>query len=394
MKKVRIHQDWQFWKAGRETKKQTVQLPHDAMLLEERDPKMENGSGSGYYPGGKYYYSKKFYGKEEYAERSVILEFEGIYMNSSIFLNGEKVGGWIYGYTNFFVDITGKIRIGEENELLVEADNSRTPNSRWYSGSGIYRPVNLWTGGRVHIKPQGLLVKTVSLHPGIVQIHTEYEAGAESEEENITVEYTVYDGEKELVTAKGRTVEVEIPDALLWSAETPHLYTVKAVLKVKGIAVDEAKEQFGIRTLAWSPEKGLQVNGETVKLRGGCIHHDNGILGACTYDKAEYRKIRKLKEFGFNAIRYSHYPAGKNLLDVCDRLGMYVMDESFDQWRRPNTKYDYSVYFDEECEKDIAALALKDYNHPCVIMYCIGNEIMDTGRSYGAEIARRLCRIL
>ena len=143
MKKVRIHQNWEFWKAGQEDNRQKISLPHDAMLLEKRNPEMENGSASGYYPGGKYYYSKKFFGEKEYAEQSMIMEFEGVYMNSSIYLNGERLGGWIYGYTNFFIDLTGKIKIDEENEILVIADNSKTPNSRWYSGSGIYRSVNL-----------------------------------------------------------------------------------------------------------------------------------------------------------------------------------------------------------------------------------------------------------
>ena len=416
MKKRRIHQGWRFWKEGHQSEKKEIELPHDAMIMEERVPDLENGSGSGYYPGGKYYYEKRFFGKEEYRDQTVILEFEGVYMNSTVSLNGEKLGGWVYGYTNFFVDLTGRIRIGEDNVLLVEADNSKTPNSRWYSGSGIYRPVNLWTGGKLHIDPQGLRVKTISCDPTVVEITAEYagcaaaeiEAAGESSADaeapgdsnagkgadKITVQYTVYDGEKEVASAEGRTVRIPIPEAKLWSAEAPYLYRVKAVLKKNGKAVDEAEERFGVRTLSWSVQDGLQVNGRTVKLKGGCIHHDNGILGACTFDQAEYRKIKKLKEFGFNAVRYSHYPAGKNLLDVCDELGMYVMDESFDQWRVPNTKYDYSIYFDRECEKDIRALARKDYNHPSVILYCIGNEIADTGRSYAPEIARRLCSIL
>lgn len=385
MKKIRLLQDWQFWKA--DGQKQQVQLPHDAMLLETRVADMENGSSSGYYPGGKYYYAKTVFGDEEYAGKKVMLEFEGVYMDSTVWLNGEKVGGWIYGYTNFFVDLTGKLRIGEDNEILVEIDNSLTPNSRWYSGSGIYRPVNLWVGGGEAIKPQGLLVKTLSIQPAVVELRTLHDGCGE-------VAYTVYDGNTVVAHAQGQGVQVQIPDAKLWSAETPHLYTVKAVLSKDGTVLDEATERFGVRTLSWDAKSGLQVNGQTVKLRGGCIHHDNGILGACSYDKAEHRKIRKLKEFGFNAIRYSHYPAGKTTLDACDELGMYVMDESFDQWRRPNTRYDYSIHFDAECEKDIAALAWKDYNHPCVIMYCIGNEILDTGRSYAADITRKLTGIL
>lgn len=394
MKKVRIHQNWEFWKAGQEDNRQKISIPHDAMLLEKRNPEMENGSASGYYPGGKYYYSKKFFGEKEYAEQSMIMEFEGVYMNSSIYLNGERLGGWIYGYTNFFIDLTGKIKIDEENEILVIADNSKTPNSRWYSGSGIYRPVNLWTGGFIHIKPQGIRVKTVSINPAVIQVITDYEMYSGDLDENISVEYTVYDGEKEVISASGKTAEIYVPNAKLWSAETPNLYRLKTILKYQGNIVDESEDRFGIRVLSWSAEDGLSINGETVKLRGGCIHHDNGVLGACTYDKAEYRKMKRLKAFGFNAIRYSHYPAGKNLLDICDEIGMYVMEESFDQWRESNTKYDYSIYFDKESEKDIAAMVWKDYNHPSVIMYSIGNEIKDTGRSYAPEITQKFCSII
>lgn len=393
MRKERIHQGWKFWKDGQEIENKVINLPHDAMLLEKRVPDMENGSASGFYPGGTYYYEKTIFGKEEYRTESIILEFEGVYMNSTVWLNGEKVGGWKYGYTNFFVNLTGRIKIGEDNTLLVKADNSKTPNARWYSGSGIYRPVNMWTGGVAYIKPQGIKVKTLSVNPTVLQVHTEYD-DTKAPLENGTIEYIIYDGDNEVASFSGITAEIEMKDAKLWSDETPHLYQLKAVLKENDAIIDEAEVSFGIRTLEWSSEKGLLVNGEMVKLRGGCIHHDNGVLGACTFDKAEYRKIKKLKEFGFNAIRFSHYPAGKSLLDACDQLGMYVLDESFDQWRVTKTKYDYSTCFDEECEKDIAALAWKDYNHPSVIMYCIGNEITDTGRSYGAEIAKKLCRVL
>lgn len=390
MKRKRIHENWVFWKAEKKDDAKTIQLPHDAMLWEERIPDMENGSGSGYYPGGKYYYSKSFIGKEEYNNQSVILEFEGIYMNSTVYLNGEKVGGWIYGYTNFFVDITDKIKIGMANVLLVEVDNSNTPNSRWYSGSGIYRPVNMWTGGKTHIKPQGIRIHTLSIDPAIIQVSSAFEIAEEDLEKEITIEYKIYDGDKMIGTATGGQAEIKISNPKLWSAKNPYLYLLKAELKVDGVFVDEVTENFGIRIIKWNVEDGLQVNGVNVKLRGGCIHHDNGILGACSFEKAEERRIQKLKEFGFNAIRESHYPASKNLLMACDRLGMYVLEESFDQWCIPNTKYDYSTCFDQEWNKDLTALVEKDYNHPSVIMYCIGNEITDTGRSYGAEIAKKL----
>lgn len=439
MKKQRINHNWTFWKDGRESQAQTVDLPHDAMILEARIPELENGNAAGFFPGGKYIYIKKIYGEVDYAETSVMIEFEGVYMNSEVYLNGEKIGGWIYGYTNFYVDLTGRLKIGEENELKVIVDNSRTPNSRWYSGSGIYRPVNLWTGGKMYgrenssnsdpgrtegglrgsiawIRPEGVKVKTVSINPSVIEVSVEAVAGEGTEVactilrdgEMITEGVNIilkdckrmtdptvrstplqaggdYTGEM-----KRGQIMIEIPDARLWSSEEPNLYTIKTVLKQHSQILDEAEDSFGIRTLAWDAEKGFQVNGKSVKLRGGCIHHDHGILGACAYDKAEYRRVKKLKELGFNALRYSHNPAGKNFLKACDELGMYVLDETFDQWKLPQSTYDYAMHFEEEWRKDVGALVSKDYNHPCVIMYCIGNEITDTGLPFGTPIARML----
>lgn len=403
MKKQRINDNWTFWKDGKEAETVQVNLPHDAMILEDRVPELENGNATGFFPGGRYIYTKKIFGEEAYADKSVMVEFEGVYMNASVYLNGEKVGGWVYGYTNFYVDLTGKMKIGEENELKVIADNSQTPNSRWYSGSGIYRPVNLWMGGKQSIHPEGVKVKTRSVDPAVVEISVEAWAQEGTEavctilKEGKTVAQTIISEMKAREKDSGTgssicfgTGAVEIPDARLWSDETPELYTVKTVLKKGGEILDEDESSFGIRSLAWDAKKGFQVNGKTVKLRGGCIHHDHGILGACAYDKAEYRRVKKLKEFGFNAIRYSHNPAGKNFLDVCDELGMYVLDETFDQWKLPQSTYDYARHFDEEWQKDVEALVSKDYNHPSVIMYCIGNEITDTGLPFGADIAGML----
>ena len=385
MKKTRLYDGWHFCKEGESTVV-PVRIPHDAMLDEKRIPEMKDGNGGAFFPGGKYIYTRTLYGEETYANSTVLLEFEGVYMDSTVLLNGQKVGGWLYGYTNFFVDLTGKLNLGADNELAVIADNSKTPNARWYTGSGIYRPVNLWVGGKTHIAPQSLRVKTCSLAPATVEITTNVE--------NAAVTYEIMDGSTVVATATGKCAVVEIPDAKLWSADQPHLYTVKATVTENGVVVDEATERFGVRMLSWSVQNGLQVNGETVKLRGGCIHHDNGILGARTYKDAEVRKMKKMKQFGFNAIRFSHYPAGKDLLDTCDEVGMYVMDESFDQWRAKKTKYDYANQFDAEYEKDLAALADKDFNHPSVVLYSIGNEIPDTGRAYAPQQAHRMVAVL
>ncbi|WP_148408750.1 glycoside hydrolase family 2 TIM barrel-domain containing protein [Murimonas intestini] len=385
MKKERINDNWMFWKDGHETEKQLINLPHDAMLTEERVPDLPNGNATGFYPGGKYIYTKNLFGTEALREKSVSVEFEGVYMNSKVFLNEEEVGGWIYGYTNFYVDLTDRLKIGEDNELKVIVDNSETPNSRWYSGSGIYRSVNLWTGEKHHIKPEGIKIKTVSINPAEVEVSIEAE-----KPEDMTILCEVLKDGKIAASFAGEYSTVQIPNGKLWDAEHPELYTLKAVLKNGDGIVDEAQTRFGIRMITWGTEKGFQINGNTVKLRGGCIHHDHGPLGACAYDKAEYRRVKKLKEAGFNAVRYSHNPAGKNFLDVCDELGMYVLDETFDQWELSQSPHDYSQYFAKEWKKDVTALVSKDYNHPCVVMYCIGNEITDTGLPSGAEISRML----
>lgn len=385
MQKTKFNAQWYFWKDGEEGAKRKLNLPHDAMLEEKRQPDLPKGSGSGFFPGGKYWYEKTICPDESWADKTVILEFEGVYMNASVLLNSEKVGGWVYGYTNFYVDLTDKLKIGQENTITVIADNSQQPNSRWYSGSGIYRDVNLYTGHAEHIIPDGIKVKTVSYDPAVLDITVEAE---KSETTDINIE--VLDGDKIVAAVCGQNVQVAIPDAKLWSAEEPNLYTVRASLVRSGEVLDVSTIRTGIRTITWDSEKGLQINGNTVKLKGACVHHDHGPLGACSYDKAEYRRAKKLKELGYNAIRYAHNPSSRSLLDVCDEVGMYVLDETFDQWKVPQSDKDYAIYFDAEWQKDVKALIHKDYSHPSVIMYCIGNEITDTGLPHGPIIAKMI----
>ena len=385
MKRESMNKGWTFQKEGSGKKPVMIRLPHDAMILETRDPELENGNATGFFPGGKYVYTKRIFGAKELTEKTVIAEFEGIYMDASVYLNDEKIGGRIYGYSDFYVDLTGRLKEGEDNELKVIVDNSRTPNSRWYSGSGIYRPVFLWTGGADYILPDGVKIRTVSCDPACVEICVNA-----VKEEGVTVHSYIKKDGKIAAELEGTEGTVCIPDAKLWSAEAPELYSIQVQLVKDGDVVDEHTEHFGIRILEWDAENGFRINGETVKLRGGCVHHDHGIIGAASYDRAERRRIEKLKEFGYNAIRYSHNPAGKNFLDICDELGMYVIDESFDQWKVPQSKHDYACFFDQEWEKDVRSLVAKDYNHPSVIMYCIGNEITDTGLPFGAMISKQL----
>lgn len=395
MEKKVLNQNWLFWKEGHESEASKISIPHDAMLTEERDSDMENGSATGYYPGGKYYYKKMLYFGEEHRGKTVLVEFEGIYMDSSVYLNAAKLGGHLYGYTNFYVDLTDAIRYGEENELLVIADNSKTPNSRWYSGSGIYRPVNLYTAGAEYIKPEGVRTTTESIEPASLHVtvnakkskDTEIVVSIQNNGKEVARLSSTEDTDKDSYDL-GKCV---VPDAKLWSAENPFLYNIVVELRKGDKVLDTEMFQYGIRTLSWDVAHGFQVNGSTVKLKGGCVHHDNGPLGAVTNDKAEYRKLKKMKELGYNAVRYAHNPAGKNFLSICDEMGLYVMDETFDQWKVPQSNYDYATHFDTEWEGDLEALIRKDYNHPSVIMYCVGNEITDTGLPHGAAICKMLC---
>lgn len=378
MKRINFNDGWEWWKKGEE-KRQAVHLPHDAMLTEKRIPYLKEGAASGYFPGGTYLYEKKIWGDPAWKDKSVMLEFEGVYQKAGVLLNGQKAGGWIYGYTNFYVDLTDRLKWDEENTLQVIADNSQTPNSRWYTGSGIYRPVHLIIGEKHHILPNGIKVVTKSYSPAIVCVTVETSDLRESMEIQVHVRK---DG-KEIASAKGAASEIRLNDAKLWSDQTPELYELKAEIIENGRVIDEAEEKFGVRKIEWSAKTGLLCNGKELKLRGGCIHHDNGPLGACEFEESAYRRIRILKQAGYNAVRSAHNPISKALLRACDELGMYIMDETFDMWLTRKNDYDYSLYFKAEHEKDIRAMIDKDFNHPSVILYSVGNEIGDVGTVYG-----------
>ena len=317
-----------------------------------------------------------------------MLEFEGVYMDSTVLLNDEKVGGHVYGYSHFHVDLTGKINIGQDNEIKLEVHCSQTPNARWYPGNGIYRPVNLLIGEMEHIKPDGIYIRTLSHDPAVLEITLETTAGVGSK-----VETEIYYQNKKVAACTGVHCQVTIPEAKLWDAENPNLYSAKVMLTNNDQVLDESVEAFGIRSLNWSAASGLEVNGKSIKLRGGCVHHDNGPLGACDFAAASYRKVRIMKAAGFNAIRSAHYPISHSMLRACDELGIYIMDEAFDTWRDSNGLYGYPLYFEDEWRDDMAKMVLKDRNHPSVIMYSIGNEISDTARADGAELAVQMTEL-
>lgn len=291
------------------------------MIHEKRCADSPGGSAHGYFIGGIYEYEKHFTAPEEWRNKTLMLEFEGVYKNAEVCINGKKAGNRPYGYVPFVICMDEYLNYGKENIISVTVDNSQLPNSRWYTGSGIYRPVNLIIGEKQHILYQGVRITTLSYSPARIRIET----AVSPEAENADVSVKIMDHEQCIASGNGRITELDIPDAKLWSAETPYLYQCMVTLSENGEVLDKAQEKFGIRKLEWSP-KGFFVNGNETLLRGGCIHHDNGILGAATYAKSEERRVRIMKKMGFNAIRSAHNPTSRAMLDACDRYGMYLMD--------------------------------------------------------------------
>ncbi|NNN29184.1 glycoside hydrolase family 2 protein [Streptomyces sp. S3(2020)] len=378
-----------------------VTLPHDAMIDQQRSAPdgeitMEGAAGA-YFPGGVFEYRKTFFVPEEHRGKRIFVEFEGVYRDGTVHINGAYAGQRPYGYSHFRIDADRFLRFGAENEIRVEARAHR--DSRWYTGAGIYRGTWLLVGEAVRIAPDGVQVTTPDIDDSraVVEVATNVA--------NDSIEVRTLDVATEIRDASGAVVASDlskvtvlpgepatvrqrlyVPFPARWSTDTPSLYDCRVALK----DVDEEKVTFGIRSLRLDPVRGLRLNGETVKLRGACVHHDNGVLGAATYARAEERRVEILKDAGFNAIRISHQPMSKAMLDACDRLGMLVVDEAFDVWTSGKSEFDYSLNFPEWWERDVEAMVAKDFNHPSVVMYSIGNEIPETGSPFGAVWGRRL----
>lgn len=352
-----------------------VTLPHDAMIHKERTAGASSGSAQAYFPGEEYVYEKRFTKPDA---RHVLFQFEGIYRNARVWINGQEAGGTEYGYLPFFVNADTYLTEGE-NTMRVECENKDQPDSRWYTGAGIYRPVWMWTGSGNSIGPEAVKVRTLSIDPARIQVTVECDG-----EPLVQIK----DGEKVVAQGRGRDIGIEIPNAKLWSEETPTLYTCVAISES-----DKAEIAFGIRTISWD-NKGFYINGKTILLRGGCLHHDNGIVGAATYDESEWRRVRILKEAGFNAIRSAHNPASRALLEACDHYGMYVMDESWDMWFHHKSRYDYAEYWRKNYLSDLQAIVNRDYNHPSVVMYSIGNEVSEPAKEEGLEREKEMVAFL
>lgn len=407
MIRQKFNDNWRFQKQGT-LNTRGITLPHDAMLEEKRTQENPSGSAGAYFAGGIYEYKKTIDVPADWEHKHIELQFEGVYKNSKVYVNEKEVGGAAYGYIPYFVNLDGVLQYGTENTIKVIADNAQTPNSRWYTGAGIYRPVWLWVGEKAHILPEGLRVTTLSYNPAVIRVEveasrSETSSTAEvlhSEEENSgaiwEAEVQIWDGEKVVASAvimessiEGMTTEITVPNARLWSEDAPQLYTCRVSLKKDGNVVDKAETAFGIRLVEWST-KGLLINGKNTLLRGGCVHHDNGILGAASFEESEFRRVRMLKEAGYNAIRSAHNPASEATLRACDYYGMYVMDETWDMWYNKKSKYDYANDFMENYKQDIKAMVARDYNHPSVIMYSIGNEVSEPATKKGVALAKEM----
>lgn len=381
MKKISFNDNWTVAHVGDEANKKAVTVPHDAMLSEPRSELSAGGKNTGWYEGFDYLYEKKYTPDASLADKVIILEFEGAYRKAEVWINGKQAAFRPYGYTNFYVDVEKLLQIGQENTIQVICRNADQPNSRWYSGAGLYRPVNLWVGEKNHIAMNGLRVKTLGLEPARIEVTVETVGEGSGKIE-------LLDGETVIASASGKKAVFTLPEAKLWSPETPYLYTCRA-----SFGSDSLETAFGIRSLTWGKD-GLCINGKRVILQGACIHHDNAMLGACCYADAEWRKVRLLKENGYNAIRSAHNPCSKALLDACDRQGILVMDEYIDHWYIHKTEYDYVTYFMDWWRRDLQDMVEKDYNHPSVVLYSTGNEVSETAQEKGIALTKEMTQYL
>lgn len=381
MKATSLLTGWTCRHLGDTAPGKPVTLPHDAMLAEPRTALSAGGTNTGWYEGYDYEYRRTLTVPENELADTHILEFEGVYHNAEVWLNGQKAAFRPYGYTNFYVDCAPYLHAGE-NELRVIARNADQPNSRWYSGAGIYRPVQLWTARGAHITLNGAKIRTLSLDPAVVEVRVKTTAPG-------TVRLTVDDLPAMQQESDGEAVfTLTLDNARLWTPETPNLYTCRV-----SFADDEVTETFGVRKVAWGTD-GFLFNGKRYIIQGACIHHDNGLLGAVCDPDAVARKVRLLKENGYNAIRSAHNPCSKALLAECDRQGMLVMDEYIDHWYIHKTEHDYVDYFNDWWHQDLTDMVEKDYNHPCVVLYSTGNEVSETAQKRGIALTKEMTDFL
>ena len=369
----------------------------------EEHPTEHSGRTGGLPHVGHGWYRKTFAASQDWHNRRVFVEFDGVMANSEVYLNGELVGSWPYGYSSFSYELTDRIRFGVDNVLAVSA-RVDPDFSRWYPGAGIYRNVRLVVVNPIHVAHWGTYITTPDVSEERAMVHVRTEVLSQSGlGGKVELHTDILDPLGVPVASGAATHEVEssaaidqqlvVDQPMLWSTTTPHLYTAVASVLVDGKTVDRYETVFGIRTLEFDKDKGFFLNGRSLKLNGVCMHHDLGPLGAAVNTRALERQWEILTEMGCNALRTSHNPPAPEVLEVCDRMGVLVIDEAFDEWRIPKCKNGYNKLFDQWAERDLRALIRRDRNHPCIIMWSIGNEIPEQGREDGAETAQMLVDI-
>lgn len=383
-----------------------VELPHDWSIEDlpgQSDSvvgpfstKSIGATATGYTVGGTGWYRKHFT-LNNTANKKVTIYFDGVYMNSDVWINGHHLGNHPYGYTAFYYDLTPYLKQNGENILAVRVRNEGK-NSRWYSGSGIYRDVWLTQTNPVHIEQWGVYITTpkVSERASTISIQTTLDRGKLSAQP-LKLRTRILNAKDQLVTLSETPIiqltikqTIQLSSPSLWSPDKPYLYHAVTDVMQGTQLVDHVVTNFGVRSIDITADKGFLLNGKNIKLRGGCIHHDNGPLGAATIDRAEERRVELLKQFGYNAVRTSHNPPSQQFLDACDRLGIIVIDEAFDQWQRPKNPQDYHLYFDTSWQRDIDAMVLRDCNHPSVVFWSIGNEINERADAQSLVLEKKL----
>lgn len=376
----------------------TLNLPHDWAIEGDFDEKNPSGTGGGALPGGIGWYRKTFELDEADAAKKIFIDFDGVYMNSEVFINGQSVGKRPFGYISFEYDLTPYVKFGEKNVLAVRVDNSDQPNSRWYSGCGIYRHVWLVKTNKVHVDHWGTYVTTpeVTEAKAEVKVRTRLKNETNGEVKAVLISRilsadgkSVAEQEQDvLLDAEGlqeETQQLTLPKPRLWSLEDPYRYRVRTEVLVDGQLLDTYTTPLGVRTFRFDAEKGFFLNGKATKINGVCLHHDLGCLGAAVNRRAIQRQLEIMKEMGCNGIRCSHNPPAPELLELCDEMGFIVMDETFDMWRKRKTERDYARFFDEWYERDLTDLVVRDRNHPSIFMWSIGNEVLEQWSDANAD---------
>lgn len=385
--------------AGPISTPEPVTLPHDAMIGTPRDPSASHAIA--YFPAGVWEYTKSFEAPAEWRDRRVALQFEGVYRDAMVYVNDDLAASEPNGYAEFIVDLDPFLRYSEQNTIKTVCRAGT--DSRWYSGAGIYRPVHLWVQNPVHLVIDGMWITTPEIedHSAVVDIAAEVQNDTAH---TVTVRLacqvhnpageTMASGDIPVTLRPHTTVtarqRLTVSDPARWSPDQPHLYSCTTTVVEDGTEFDRNVTEFGIRALQLDPAQGLRINGEVVKLRGACVHHDNGPIGAATIGRAEERRVELLKAAGFNALRSAHNPMSRAMLDACDRQGVIVMDETWDMWTDNKMNHDYALRFEERWRNDVATLVRKDRNHPSVVLYSTGNEIPEVGSPLGAARARAI----